>query len=103
MLLGIFLGLAYQFVAITGEKQLRISEVVVAAISPQKWIDGKILGISFLSLAFLITLILFVFVSDIFGSGWPILLTITDSFLIIFLLVTERVKTKHFSASRLSF
>ncbi|MBM4172602.1 MAG: ABC transporter permease [Ignavibacteria bacterium] len=87
MLVGIFLGLAYQFVAITGEKQLRITEVIVASISPQTWIDGKILGISFLSLAMLITYsitsIMFVFISGLFGSGWSIPITITNPLLII--------------------
>lgn len=91
MLVGIFMGLAYQFVAITGEKQLRITEVIVSAITPQTWIDGKILGISLLSLALLITYslstVIFVIISSLFGSGWflPIVLTspvlITELFL----------------------
>lgn len=91
MLVGIFLGLAYQFVAITGEKQLRITEVIVSAISPQTWIDGKILGISFLSLTMLITYsitsIVFVFISGLFGSGWSIPITITNPLLIIGLFI----------------
>lgn len=86
MLVGIFLGLAYQFVAITGEKQLRITEVIVSAISPQSWIDGKILGISFLSLAMLvtysITTLVFVFISSFFGSGWSLPVAATDPLLI---------------------
>lgn len=89
MLMGIFLGLAYQFVAITGEKQLRITEVIVSAISPQTWIDGKILGISFLSLSMLVTYslttVIFVFISSLFGSGWSIPLVITNPLLIIYL------------------
>lgn len=91
MLVGIILGLAYQFVAITGEKQLRITEVIISAISPQTWIDGKILGISFLSLAMLITYsitsIVFVFISGLFGSGWSIPITITNPLLIIGLFI----------------
>jgi ABC-2 type transport system permease protein len=51
MVLAVFLGNAYMFVGITGEKQLRVTEQVVAAISPQTWIDGKILGISALAIA----------------------------------------------------
>jgi ABC-2 type transport system permease protein len=86
MLVGIFLGLAYQFVAITGEKQLRITEVIVSAISCQTWIDGKILGLSFLSMAILITYsitsILFVFISGLFGSGWLIPISISDPLLL---------------------
>jgi len=45
-LMGLFLGNAYLFVAITGEKSLRVTEQVLSAISPQTWIDGKILGLS---------------------------------------------------------
>lgn len=51
MLLGVLMGSAYLLVGITGEKQLRITEQVVAAIRPQTWIDGKILGLSALTLA----------------------------------------------------
>ena len=91
MLIGIFIGLAYQFVSITGEKQLRITEVIVSAISPQTWIDVKILGISFLSLTMLITYsiasIVFVFISGLFGSGWSIPITITNPLLIIGLFI----------------
>jgi ABC-2 type transport system permease protein len=54
MLLGVLMGSAYLLVGITGEKQLRITEQVVAAISPQTWIDGKILGLSALTLAVLV-------------------------------------------------
>ncbi len=74
MLLGVFIGLAYQFIAVTGEKQSRITEVIVSAVSPQTWIDGKIIGISLLSMVLLITYligtVLFVFISILFGSGW---------------------------------
>ncbi len=47
--LGVFVGMTYQFVAITGEKQARVTELVLSAVSPQTWIDGKILGLSLLS------------------------------------------------------
>jgi ABC-2 type transport system permease protein len=46
MLLGLFLGFSYVFVAITGEKTQRVTESVLAAITPQQWIDGKILGLT---------------------------------------------------------
>jgi ABC-2 type transport system permease protein len=46
MLTAIFLGFSYLFTGITGEKQLRVTEQVVSAISPQTWIDGKLLGIT---------------------------------------------------------
>lgn len=73
MMLGVFVGLAYQFVVITGEKQLRITEVLVSAIRPQTWIDGKIIGISLLSFVsivnYLISGIFFVLISHLFGDG----------------------------------
>lgn len=91
MLIGVFSGLAYQFVAITGEKQLRITEVIVSAISPQTWIDGKILGISLLSLTMLVTYsftsVIFVFISSLFGSGWSFPLVIANPLLIIGLII----------------
>lgn len=91
MLVGIFLGLAYQFVAITGEKQLRITEVIVSAISPQTWIDGKILGISLLSLALLVTFlvssVVFVIVSKLFDSGLTLPIAVTNPVLMITLLL----------------
>lgn len=50
MVLSILSGMGYVFASITGEKQNRVTEQVVAAIPPQRWMDGKILGISALSL-----------------------------------------------------
>jgi len=46
VLMAVFMGFAYQFTAITGEKQQRITEQVISAIEPQTWMDGKILGIT---------------------------------------------------------
>jgi len=45
-----FTSLAYLLAGITGEKQQRVCELVVSAVSPQAWIDGKILGIAAFSL-----------------------------------------------------
>ncbi|MEK7315233.1 MAG: ABC transporter permease [Candidatus Eisenbacteria bacterium] len=45
-LMGLYIGNAYLFVAITGEKRLHVTEQVLSAITPQTWIDGKILGLS---------------------------------------------------------
>jgi len=91
MFLGVFIGLAYQFAAITGEKQLRITEVIVSAISSQTWIDGKILGLSLFSLALLVTYslssIIFVIISSLFGSGWSLPISLTNPILIINLLL----------------
>ncbi|MFO7656979.1 MAG: hypothetical protein R6W78_07920 [Bacteroidales bacterium] len=44
--MAVFLSFAYQFTAITSEKQLKITEQIVSAISPQVWMDGKIFGIT---------------------------------------------------------
>jgi len=62
MILAVFLSFAYQFTAITGEKQLRITEQIVSAISPQVWMDGKILGITLTGISSMITYsLLFIF------------------------------------------
>lgn len=55
MLLAVFLSFAYQFVAITGEKQLKITEQIVSAIKPQVWMDGKIFGITLTGLSSMFT------------------------------------------------
>lgn len=91
MLFGVFTGVAYQFVAITGEKQMRVTEMIVSAVSPQQWIDGKILGVSAYALAFTFTttlsIVLFVLVSQAFGSGWMIPVEITNPSIILYLLL----------------
>lgn len=46
MLLGLFLGFSYVFVAITSEKTQHTTESVLSAITPQQWIDGKIVGLT---------------------------------------------------------
>lgn len=46
MVLGVFIGNAHLFTGITGEKQNRVTESVVSAITPQTWIDGKLIGLS---------------------------------------------------------
>jgi ABC-2 type transport system permease protein len=45
VILAIFTSMAYLLTGITGEKQLRVTESLVSFVSPQAWIDGKILGI----------------------------------------------------------
>lgn len=55
MIMVVFLSFAYQFTAITGEKQLKITEQIVSAISPQVWMDGKILGITLTGISSMIT------------------------------------------------
>ncbi len=84
-MLGVFVGFAYQFVAITGEKQKRVTEQIVSAVSPQLWIDGKILGISLLAFistgTYVVSGLIFVFLPKLFGRGLPIPLAITDPWL----------------------
>ncbi len=46
VLYGLFMSMAYMMVSVTAEKQLRVTEQVMTAISPQVWIDGKIIGLS---------------------------------------------------------
>lgn len=55
MILAVFLSFAYQFTAITGEKQLKITEQIVSAISPQVWMDGKIFGIALTGISSMLT------------------------------------------------
>ena len=82
MMLGVFTGIAYQFVVITGEKQLRVTEQVVSAISPQMWVDGKILGITLLAFlttaTYVVSGLIFVLLSRVFGDGIEIPVAIGD-------------------------
>lgn len=43
--LVLFNGFASLFTGITGEKQQRITEQIIAMVSPQTWMDGKIIGL----------------------------------------------------------
>lgn len=90
VLFGVFIGVAYLFAGITGEKQLRVTEQVVAAISPQTWIDGKILGLSAMALVAVLNLgggaLLALLAAKIFGASLPIpLATIHPLLLLQFL------------------
>lgn len=55
MIMAVFLSFAYQFTAITGEKQSKITEQIVSAISPQVWMDGKIFGITLTGISSMLT------------------------------------------------
>lgn len=50
-MLVLFNGFASLFAGITGEKQQRITEQVIAIVSPQTWMDGKILGLASAAIA----------------------------------------------------
>lgn len=74
--MGVFLGMASFFAGITGEKALRVTEQVVAAISPQTWVDGKLLGLTAAALGSLMThalaLGLFLAILSLGGMGFSI-------------------------------
>ena len=55
MIMAVFLSFAYQFTAITGEKQLKITEQIISAIHPQVWMDGKIFGITLTGILSMLT------------------------------------------------
>lgn len=55
---GVFSGTALLFTGITSEKQQLVTEQIVAAVPPQTWIDGKILGIGFRSITGVIEMVL---------------------------------------------
>ncbi len=65
--------------------------MVISAVTPQQWIDGKILGVSAYALAFTFTtvtsILLFVLVSQAFGSGWTIPVEVTNPFIILSLIL----------------
>lgn len=56
MLFVIFLGTGMLFGTITGEKTNRVTEQIVSAVSPQAWIDGKVLGTGGYMLVYLLAL-----------------------------------------------
>lgn len=75
ILVGVFLSFAYQFTAISGEKQQRITEQIISAVKPGVWMDGKILGISltgFTSITVygLLTIVGFGLYMQITGAGF---------------------------------
>jgi ABC-2 type transport system permease protein len=55
MLIGIMTSFGLFFVSITSEKQQRITEQVISAVGAQSWIDGKLLGISAMSIKSMFT------------------------------------------------
>lgn len=55
---GVFMGTALLFTGITSEKQQLVTEQIVAAVPPQTWIDGKILGTGARSLITVLEMVL---------------------------------------------
>ncbi|MBU2072173.1 MAG: ABC transporter permease [Gammaproteobacteria bacterium] len=58
-LILLFVGLSTAFgqvlVSVTGEKQQRVTEQLYAILTPQQWMDGKVLGHSFSALKAMVT------------------------------------------------
>lgn len=54
VLMAVLMSFGYQFVAITAEKQQRITEQVLSAIEARGWMDGKILGIASIGLVYVL-------------------------------------------------
>lgn len=58
-LILLFVGLSTAFgqvlISITGEKQQRVTEQLYAIVTPQQWMDGKVLGHSFSALKAMLT------------------------------------------------
>lgn len=50
VIMTIFITGSYMTIGITGEKQSRMTEVIVSAIRPQAWIDGKIAAYTLIGL-----------------------------------------------------
>lgn len=51
LIVSLFMSTSYMAIGITGEKQARVTEVIVSAIRPQSWIDGKIVAYSLIGFA----------------------------------------------------
>jgi ABC-2 type transport system permease protein len=76
MVVVCFMGLSFFMVGITGEKQQRITEQIVSAISPQTWIDGKLIGLTCASFASMASLVVgattLYLVAWLAGYGWEL-------------------------------
>mgnify|MGYP006148026991 CR=1 FL=1 len=59
VLVLLFIGLSTAFgqvlISVTGEKQQRVTEQLYAILTPQQWMDGKVLGHSFSALKAMVT------------------------------------------------
>lgn len=56
-LMGLFTGMGYIFISVTGDKQNRLSEQIVSAVPAQAWIDGKIVGLAVVSVVSMLSLV----------------------------------------------
>jgi ABC-2 type transport system permease protein len=91
MLIGLFTGNSYLFLYITGEKQQRVTEQVVGIISPQTWIDGKIIGLAAVAVATMVSLVIGMMIWNlvltIFGQGYDLAFDVVRPGLLVQLFV----------------
>jgi ABC-2 type transport system permease protein len=92
LVMAVFTGAGVLFTVITGEKTQRVTEAIVSAVSPQAWIDGKILGTSLFVLAYLVSyaigIVLAVVVRGLFAGELPTLPSlVTDPAILLVTLV----------------
>jgi len=93
MLIGIFYSLGGQLVSITGEKQLRVTEQILSAVSPQQWVDGKILGVSLFAavqtFVFALSTLSCVLVMQVFGQKVAIPIEFSNPWVILVLTLSS--------------
>jgi ABC-2 type transport system permease protein len=67
LLLGIslFSGFACFFSAITAEKQQRVTEQLLTLMTPQRWLDGKIIGITLFCLKTVATILMLMYLGGL--------------------------------------
>lgn len=94
-LMVLFSGFSTLFIGITGEKQQRVTEQMVAMVSPQTWMDGKILGLAgaaAVGTGFMLAsgLLLLRAIPTVFGRAAPTLPPVASDWalLVLILLVT---------------
>ena len=92
LVMAVFTGAGVLFTVITGEKTQRVTEAIVSAVSPQVWIDGKILGTTLFVVAYLVSyaigIVLAVVVRGLFAGELPTLPSlVTDPAILVVTLV----------------
>ncbi len=92
LVMAVFTGAGVLFTVITGEKAQRVTEAIVSAVSPQAWIDGKILGTTLFVVAYLVSyaigIVLAVVVRGLFAGELPALPSlVTDPAILVVTLV----------------
>src|SRR5690606_18424151 len=57
---GTMTAMGYVFASITADKQNRVTEQIISAVTPQQWMDGKLLGLSAITaVSLLVTIMAF--------------------------------------------